>query len=241
VPFAVLTFTTIALTYHYSVNIHDFQVPFKSVFLDEDWMNWFWEYYMLTHLRYGGLLCGVIGAYINIYYPEKIKAFFENNHRLASFILIFSLVTFILISSISLGQWTQLQSSIFDGLPNSVPRFYEIIHREIFSYVVMFVIFCCLYFDSKLISPINSFLSMKFFYPISQISYSAYLFHEMFMFWFFPKFNQYALGKLSEIQIVLSNAFISIIAIILASTLMYLFVEQPFQDIKQKIKFIDKN
>ena len=41
VPFAVLTFTTIALTYHYSVNIHDFQVPFKSVFLDEDWMNWF--------------------------------------------------------------------------------------------------------------------------------------------------------------------------------------------------------
>lgn len=240
VPFAVLTFTTIALTYHYSVNIHDFQVPFKSVFLDEDWMNWFWEYYMLTHLRYGGLLCGVIGAYINVYYPKKIKAFFENNHRLASFILIFSLVTFILISSISLGQWTQLQSSIFDGLPNSVPRFYEIIHREIFSYVVMFVIFCCLYFDSKLISPINSFLSMKFFYPISQISYSAYLFHEMFMFWFFPKFNQYALGKLSEIQIVLSNAFISIIAIILASTLMYLFVEQPFQDIKQKIKFIDK-
>ena len=82
---------------------------------------------------------------------------------------------------------------------------------------------------------------MKFFYPISQISYSAYLFHEMFMFWFFPKFNQYALGKLTETQIVLSNTFISLIAIILASTLMYLFVEQPFQDIKQRIKFVDKN
>ena len=28
IPFAVLTFITIVLTYHYSVNIHDFQVPF---------------------------------------------------------------------------------------------------------------------------------------------------------------------------------------------------------------------
>jgi|TARA_B110000483_G_scaffold124498_1_gene149772 peptidoglycan/LPS O-acetylase OafA/YrhL len=80
---------------------------------------------------------------------------------------------------------------------------------------------------------------MKFFYPISQISYSAYLFHEMFMFWFFPKFNEFALGKLSDVQIVLSNSFISIVAIIFASTLMYLFIEQPFQDIKQKIKFSD--
>ena len=239
IPFAVLTFITIVLTYHYSVNIHDFQVPFKSSFLDEDWMNWFWDYYMLTHLRYGGLLCGVIGAYINIYYPEKLKAFFANKQSLANVIFSFSFLVFIIISSVSLGQWTPLKSSIFDGVSNNVPRLYEIIHRELFSYAVMFIIFSCLYLDTKIVRPINRFLSMKFFYPISQISYSAYLFHEMFMFWFFPKFNEFALGKLSDVQIVLSNSFISIVAIIFASTLMYLFIEQPFQDIKQKIKFSD--
>ncbi len=81
---------------------------------------------------------------------------------------------------------------------------------------------------------------MKLFYPISQISYSAYLFHEMFMFWFFPQFNEFAIGRLSEIQIYLGNSLISLLVILLASTLMYMFIEQPFQDIKQRIKFVEK-
>lgn len=239
-PFLILTFITIALTYHYSVNIFDFKVPFESSFLDDRWMDWFWEYYMLTHLRYGGLLSGVVGAYINVYHQDKIKAFFSNKKYLANSLFCLSLFVFVLISSISLGQWTDLKSSIFDGLSNSIPRTYEIIHREIFSYAVLFVIFSCLYLDSKLVAPINSFLSMKFFYPLAQISYSAYLFHEMFMFWFFPKFNEFAAGSLSETQIVLTNSAISIVVILIVSTLMYLFIEQPFQDIKQKIKFVDK-
>ena len=239
-PFLILTFITIALTYHYSVNIFDFKVPFESSFLDDRWMDWFWEYYMLTHLRYGGLLSGVVGAYINVYHQDKIKAFFSNKKYLATPLFCLSLFVFVLISSISLGQWTDLKSSVFDGLSNSIPRTYEIIHREIFSYAVLFVIFSCLYLESKLVAPINSFLSMKFFYPLAQISYSAYLFHEMFMFWFFPKFNEFAAGSLSETQIVLTNSAISIVVILIVSTLMYLFIEQPFQDIKQKIKFVDK-
>ena len=145
-----------------------------------------------------------------------------------------------MISSISLGQWTDLKSSIFDGLPNSIPRNYEIVHREIFSYAVLYIILSCLYLNSKIVAPVNNFLSKKFFYPLAQISYSAYLFHEMFMFWFFPKFNEFALGSLTETQIVLTNSAISIVVILIVSTLMYLFIEQPFQDIKQKIKFQDK-
>lgn len=239
-PFALLTLITVGLTYHYSVNIHDFQVPFKSSFLDDDWMNWFWDYYMLTHLRYGGLLCGVIGAYLNVYYLGKIKAFFSQRKQLANLLFCLSFVVFIVISSISLGQWTNLKHSLFEGVSNDIPRLYEIVHREIFSYAVLFIIFSCLYLDSKIVRPVNGFLSMRFFYPISQISYSAYLFHEMFMFWFFPKFNSYAMGSLSDTQIVLANSLISLVAIIIASTLMYMYVEQPFQDLKQKIKFADR-
>lgn len=239
-PFLILTFITIALTYHYSVNIFDFKVPFESSFGDERWRDWFWEYYMLTHLRYGGLLCGVIGAYMNVYYQDKIIAFFSNNKYLANTLFCLSFFTFIMISSISLGQWTDLESSIFDGVPNSIPRNYEIVHREIFSYAVLYIILSCLYLNSKIVAPINNFLSKKFFYPLAQISYSAYLFHEMFMFWFFPKFNEFASGSLTEIQIVLTNSAISIVVILIVSTLMYLFIEQPFQDIKQKIKFQDK-
>ena len=57
----------------------------------------------------------------------------------------------------------------------------------------------------------------------------------MFMFWFFPKFNLIAEGYLTEFQIIMSNSIISIFAIIIFATAMYLFIEQPFQDIKNKI------
>ncbi len=48
------------------------------------------------------------------------------------------------------------------------------------------------------------------------------------------------MGSLSDTQIVLANSLISLVAIIIASTLMYMYVEQPFQDLKQKIKFTDR-
>jgi peptidoglycan/LPS O-acetylase OafA/YrhL len=237
IPFSALALTTILLRYHYSVNVFDFKVPFNFVFLGDDWENWFWRYYMLTYLRYGVLLCGVAGAYLNVYHQDKLKGFFINNRLFCTILFCFSILVFFVISSVSLGQWTVLKSSIFDGMPNSIPRTYEILHREIFAYAVLFIILSCLYLDSKVVRPVNTFLSNKLFYPIAQISYSAYLFHEMFNIWFFPQFNAFALGSLSDVQIVVSNSVISIVATVIVSTLMYVFIEQPFQDIKEKMKF----
>ena len=235
VPFISLALISIGLTYHYSVNIFDFQVPFNSVFGDDAWKDWFWEYYMLTQLRYGGLLAGVIGAYINVYHQEKLLLFFKKNNKTAVMLFIISLFVFFVISSISLGQLTQLKNSIFDGINPDIPRLYEIVHREIFCYAVLYITLSCLYSKSNIVKPVNSFLSHRVFYPIAQVSYSAYLFHEMFMFWFFPKFNLIAEGYLTEFQIIMSNSIISIFAIIIFATAMYLFIEQPFQDIKNKI------
>jgi peptidoglycan/LPS O-acetylase OafA/YrhL len=237
IPFSLLALITIGLTYHYSFNILKFEVPFNSVFLDDAWEDWFWDYYMLTHLRYGGLLSGVVGAYLFVYHSEQLASFFTKNKRLVNVLFLGSIAVFVLISSIALGQWTMLQSSIFDGMDPSIPQFYEVIHREIFCYVVLFILLSCMYSDSIYVQPINRFLSAKFFYPIAQVSYSAYLFHEMFMFWFFPKFNAMAVGQLDELTIVLLNSLISLVAIIFGATLMYLFIEQPFQDIKNKIGF----
>ncbi len=58
----------------------------------------------------------------------------------------------------------------------------------------------------------------------------------MFMFWFFPKFVIFSSGFLSNFQIVIFNSVISFVAIILFATLMYLLIEQPFQDIKESMK-----
>lgn len=233
--FIILGIIPIGLTYHYSVNVFNFSIPFKHVFPDENWLHWFWNYYMLSHLRYGGLLAGIIAAYLNVYYKDNVLAAFKNK-RANDFFIILSIVLFTLISNITLGQWTNVGNSIFHKLPAKIAVWYEVLHREVFIYVIAYLIMACIYSDSIFIRPLQRFLSLKFFYPIAQITYSAFLFHEIFMFWFFPKAAAFFLGStLSDFQIIVLNGVLSIIVILTAATAMYLIIEQPFHRLRDTL------
>lgn len=235
VLFTILAIIPIVLTYYYSVHIFNFEIPYNREIFGDIWQEWFWGYYMLTHLRYGGLLSGVIAAYIHINHSEQVLNFFQNKKNLSNFLILFSIVSFLLISSLSLGQAAPVEESIFYELPRNVGVYYEIIHRELFSYVVVFLMMACLYSKSRIIQPLNTFLSASFFYPIAKISYSAYLFHVMFMEWFFPIFTEYSKNSLTTIQIVFTNGVISIIVTILVAGIMLVFIEEPFNKLKNKL------
>ena len=235
VLFSILAIIPIVLTYYYSVHIFNFEIPYNREIFGDIWQEWFWGYYMLTHLRYGGLLSGVIAAYIHINHSEQVLNFFQNKKNLSNFLILFSIVSFLLISSLSLGQAAPVEESIFYELPRNVGVYYEIIHRELFSYVVVFLMMACLYSKSRIIQPLNTFLSASFFYPIAKISYSAYLFHVMFMEWFFPIFTEYSKNSLTTIQIVFTNGVISIIVTILVAGIMLVFIEEPFNKLKNKL------
>jgi peptidoglycan/LPS O-acetylase OafA/YrhL len=235
VLFTILAIIPIVLTYYYSVHIFNFEIPYNREIFGDIWQEWFWGYYMLTHLRYGGLLSGVIAAYIHINHSEQVLNFFQNKKNLSNFLILFSIVSFLLISSLSLGQAAPVEESIFYELPRNVGVYYEIIHRELFSYVVVFLMMACLYSKSRIIQPLNTFLSASFFYPIAKISYSAYLFHVMFMEWFFPIFTEYSKNSLTTIQIVFTNGVISIMVTILVAGLMLVFIEEPFNKLKNKL------
>ena len=235
VLFTILAVIPIVLTYYYSVHIFNFEIPYNREIFGDVWQEWFWGYYMLTHLRYGGLLSGVIAAYIHINHSEQVLNFFQNKKNLSNFLILFSIVSFLLISSLSLGQAAPVEESIFYELPRNVGVYYEIIHRELFSYAVVFLMMACLYSKSRIIQPLNTFLSASFFYPIAKISYSAYLFHVMFMEWFFPIFTEYSKNSLTTIQIVFTNGVISIIVTILVAGIMLVFIEEPFNKLKNKL------
>jgi peptidoglycan/LPS O-acetylase OafA/YrhL len=53
--------------------------------------------------------------------------------------------------------------------------------------------------------------------------------------WFFPLFTDYSASSLTTIQIVLINGVISIVITVVVSGLMVLFIEQPFNDLKNKL------
>lgn len=96
------------LTYYYSVHVLNFTIPFNWELFGEEWCDWFWEYYMLTHLRYGGLLCGVIAAYIHVNHSERVSLFFKSRPLQTNFLIIVSLLFLVFISSLSLGQWASV-------------------------------------------------------------------------------------------------------------------------------------
>ena len=190
---------------------------------------------MLTHLRYGGLLSGVIAAYLHVNFSNRITDFFKYNYFLSNALILLSLVLFVIISSLSLGQGAPLIDSIFYDLPSKFGVYYEIIHRELFSYAILFIMLACLYSESRIIKPVDNFLSSKIFYPIAKISYSAYLFHVMFMEWFFPIFSNYFEDVLTPIEIVFANGSISVIITLIVSGLMVVFIEDPFNSLKNRL------
>jgi len=232
--FTLLAIIPVVFTYYYSVHVFNFKIPFDSE-LGTGLGDWFWEYYMLTHLRYGGLLSGVIGAYLHVNHSERVALFFKSHPLKTDFLLIVSFLSVVFISSLSLGRWAPVEESIFLELPPKVGVYYEIIHREIFSYAVIFLLMACIYSQSKIIKPINRFLSLNFFYPIAKISYSAYLFHVLFNVWFFSSFTAATTEYLSSWQIIGCNFLFSILVTAVVSALMVVFIEEPFNTLKNKI------
>ena len=61
------------------------------------------------------------------------------------------------------------------------------------------------------------------------------------MFWFYPKFIALTIDRLQPLEIMLLNGTISLIAIIIFATLMYLYIEQPFQDLRKRVSFSSQN
>jgi len=235
--FIVLSAISISLTWYYVYVFKQYTLPFNLTFLSDDWKAWFDSYYMVTHLRYIGLLLGVALAYINVYKTKEIKNIFESKAKLVTIFSIISVIGFITISFTPLGEWMPLQDSIFNHLNIHVGKWYEILVRPLFSLFTSFIILACIHGNNFIINPINKFLSSKFFYPIAQVSYSAYLFHEMFIIWVSPRLLKYLSPSFTHTQIFLIIVFVSLIAILIVSVFMYYLIEQPFQKIREKIKF----
>jgi peptidoglycan/LPS O-acetylase OafA/YrhL len=147
------------------------------------------------------------------------------------------LIGFFVISFTPVGEWMPMKTSIFYNLNIHVGRWYEILTRPLFSLFVAVIIIACIHGNNVVINPVKKFLSLKFFYPIAQVSYSAYLFHEMFIIWVGPRLVKYLTPNYSNTQIFFITILISIVVIFIVAVIMYYIIEQPFQKIREKIKF----
>lgn len=235
--FAILSAITIFLTWYYVYVKMEFVLPYNLTLLTPEFNRWFRGYYVLTHLRYIGLLMGIAAAYLNVYKAIETKAFFDKNKTWMPGLTLFCAIVCICISYIPLGEWAPMKDSIFNYLNIHVGRWYEILCRPVFSTGIAFIILACIFSKNNIINPINRFLSAKFFYPIAQVSYAAYLFHEMFIIWYGPQLHKYLSPSFNNKEIFIISMLVFIVVIFIASVIMYYLIEQPFQKLRNKIKF----
>lgn len=235
--FLVLTIISISLLVYNVFIKYKFTIPFNHIIGSGAYMNWFWKYYVYTHLRFIGLLSGIAVAYLNVYKVEELKKAFQINRILLNIVLLICLTLVLFISFTPLGEWLPMPSSIFDNLNPNIGRWYEALHRPVFSYAIGFIIISCIYNTTIFIVPIKNILSLKIFYPIAQLSYSAYLFHMPLMSKLYPYMFSIMKDKYNEFTIVMVNVLLSLLLTLVVSVIMYYIIEQPFQKIRNKIKF----
>jgi peptidoglycan/LPS O-acetylase OafA/YrhL len=186
-------------------------------FGEVDYYTYFDTLYAKTHTRFGTLLMGVLAAYL-----KEMTGFFswiKNRKTLRKLLMIIPVV-------IILG--------IFKSMDFFRPS-YSIWFLTFFRYGYSFCITCLMiYFLLKgdEVGPIASHKCFKWiFHSISTLSYSAYLIH-ILLFYFGLRALYY--NQMTNAEYYMIFLFLCLVAFVL-SLFMYVFIEQPFLNLRQKI------
>jgi len=186
--------------------------------------NLFWEkIYDNLHTRFGAIVLGIILAYLYVYHWSAVQTMMSLPRCFLALVLAIGLM---LLS---------MQLPVFAGESTSkaLLYFYHVTHRNFFGLGIMLIMLLSL-LNVGVGSRINSFLSSRVFYPVSQLTYSMYLLH-------LPVIGiSYSLLKANGFitEISLSNIFlvfsVSILPTIAVSSVMYVFVEKPFMKLRNQ-------
>lgn len=194
--------------------------PFRFAQSTAPWYAWFDIIYDKPWMRFGGLLAGVTGAFLNTYHLPGVKRFFARTGVVAALGL-FSCFIIVHISVTASG------SIFFDPLPLLARELWGTFFRDAFSLATIFLIMAAMHSPALLGRAMRRLLSWRGFYPIAQLSYSIYLVHEMFFIWLFPRTTPLLIPLFGNYGSMAVNAVIGFgLALGIAGTL-YVWIERP--------------
>ena len=182
----------------------------------------FWQFfdvlYGKTYARFGGILIGVIVAYSVVY--TRVIDWLTHHVWIRRFMILISVAGIVLNllpkSDIAATEITPSLSMLIAS------------YRYLFNLYIAGIILYCLTPSGQL-SWISRVLSAKFWYPIAQLSYSAYLVHPIIVMISLLVFYQNgAPDRVDMIAIILGLTAL----IFFVSTLVYLFIEKPFMNMR---------
>ncbi len=206
----------------FALEYHDLSVFWEVRDLgSETWVGRFDHTYDNFYTRFGGLLIGVIAAWIHVNCKSEINEFF-NGSKLTPLILSFIALSFFLFA-------TFLDQRHLVDSPYIIRLTWYAMERDIFALSLAILIMSALHSADPIAGGLRRILSAKILYPIAQLSYSAYLMHEMVMIWMFPMSSEFfieTIGLTPNFAFVLNTA-VAILLTLLSAAILYITVERP--------------
>jgi peptidoglycan/LPS O-acetylase OafA/YrhL len=207
IRFAVIHFSGIVPPYRFAPDSPAYQAYYNTIY-DKPWM------------RFGGLLAGVSGAYLNSYFPGQLKRFFARTGAVTA-------ISLLCLAGIAYIASTFGGSVFFDRIPYLARELWWAFHRDVLSLSVIFLILAAIHTPRLFGGWLRRFLSWKVFYPIAQLSYSFYLVHEMLFQWLFPKIAPAFRQHLSPYETLAVDSAVGFAIAAMIAVTFYVTIERP--------------
>lgn len=194
--------------------------PYRFIALSPAWNRWFDVVYDKPWMRFGGLLAGATGAYLNTFFAAQLKSFFAHTAR----VTVIALVCVAIMVHIA---YTPMGSVFFDRIPYLARELWWTCVHDAFSLSAIFLILAAMHTPRLFGGLLARFLSWKGFYPIAQISYSVYLVHEMIFMWLFPRLAPAFAPRLGAWSAMAAAGAIGLAMVFGLASLLYVLIERP--------------
>lgn len=198
------------------------------VMADSETFLYWDEVYVKPHTRMSALLIGVLCALVYLRFGDRIKQvadrwWFQATQLGALFIMGWLATDWL---------YTTHRTYIFD-LPEWARFTYLVGFHDLFA-IATAVVFLGVLSDRGIVNRlVGGFLSMRFWYPIAQLSYSWYLVHMILMEVMYPHTSQWFYDSFGLKTGFWLNGIVASLAGLFVSYLLFIFIEKPSMDIRR--------
>lgn len=198
----------------------DFRIPESMLYFDHIYNN--------LHTRLNALLIGVICAFIYLKYADQLKRichhwWFQSMEVIALFVMGWIATDWI---------YTTYPTYIHD-LPQWAKFSYLVGFHDVFALATAIIFLGVLSGGGIVNKVVGGFLSMKFWYPIAQLSYSWYLVHMIVMQLMYPHTSLWFYDNCGfKAGFWLNGIFAAFIGLVV-SYLLFIFIEKPSMDVRR--------
>lgn len=204
-----------------------FYISFPT--LDAFDKTYFETMYINLYTRYGALIVGVLASYLHVYHAEKVRSILQCSVVRNNCLFLAAVISIWLLVGIRVYSESGILTT-----NETLLTLYHVANRNIFSLCIGLIILCLLY-PAGLVKNAEKLLSLRFWFPIAQLSYSIYMTHLLFV----GACGMLLLKLISIDDIlpihILMIALASLLSCAVLASFLFVLIEKPFLKLRSQL------